>query len=78
MTSETALWSLLLAAAVVVLLVYWRRRNAVWGTATLAVLIGVVVAAIVGFDWWIVGKALVIGTFAGLGFELLPRLAGRP
>jgi hypothetical protein len=73
------IWWLLLTAAAAVLVMYARaRQNAIWGTATLAALIGVVVAfSQTGFDWWIVGKALVIGTFAGLAFEYLPKIACR-
>lgn len=72
------IWWILLVAAAVVLLVHWRGPNAVWGTATLGILIGVVVAVFrPGFDWWTVGKAAVVGTFIGLAFEWMPRIAGR-
>lgn len=63
------------AAAAVVLVAYWGSRNAVWGTATLGALIGLVIEIIrLGSDWTIIGKALVIGTFIGLAFEGLPRI----
>jgi hypothetical protein len=71
------IWWILTAGAVVALLLYRGSRNAVWGTATLGALVGVVVAVISGFEWSIVGKAVVVGTFAGLAFEWLPRLAAR-
>lgn len=73
------IWWILTAAAAVVLLAYWGSRNAVWGTATFAALVGVVIAVIrPGFDWGTVGKAFVIGTFIGLAFEWLPRIVRRP
>lgn len=68
------IWGLLLIAAMVVLSAYWRKGpNAVWGTATISAVIGVGVAIYQpGFDWWTVGKAVVVGTIIGLAFELLP------
>jgi hypothetical protein len=67
------IWSALTIAAIVILLAYWQGPNAVWGTATLGVFIGIGVAVYQpGFDWWTVGKAAVIGTLTGLAFEFLP------
>ena len=50
-----------------------------WGGATLGVAIGVIIALVrPGFDWWVVGKGLTIGTFVGALSEWIPRtLAGR-
>ena len=72
------IWWVLLIAAAVALLTHTRRRNAVWGTATLGALIGVVVAVLrPDFDWWTVGKAVIIATFIGVAIEWLPRALGR-
>lgn len=70
------MWWLLSAAAVVALLLPVERPNAVWGTATFGLFIGIGIAIFrSGFDWSIVGKAGVIGALIGLVFELLPRIA---
>lgn len=70
------IWWILLALAALALVAHWGTRNAVWGTATMGVLIGIVVAVVQpGFEWWTVGKALVIATLVGLAIEWLPRLA---
>ena len=68
------IWGILSVVAVVVLLAYWwKGPNAVWGTATVSAVVGVGVAIYQpGFDWWTVGKSVIIGTFIGLTFELLP------
>jgi len=69
------IWWILLVTAAVALLAHWRGRNAVWGSATIGVLVGIVIAVFrPGFDWWIVGKAVVIATFVGLALEWVPRI----
>lgn len=70
------LWWILSISAVGVLLAFARKgRNAVWGTAMVATFIGVGIALYQpGFDWRMVGKAMVIGTFVGLAFDWLPQL----
>ena len=72
-------WWILYAAAAVVLMNHWGSKNAVWGTATLGALIGLIGAIVrPGFDWGMIGKAFVIGSLIGLVFEWLPRLIRRP
>lgn len=70
-------WWLLSIGAVGVLLTYSRKgKNAVWGTATVGALIGMGIAVYQpGFEWWLIGKSVVIATFIGLAFEWLPQLA---
>lgn len=72
-------WPILFVLCVLILALHWRRRNAVWGAATLGLVIGVVVAVIQpGFDWWTVGKAVVIATVIGAILEWAPRLISTP
>lgn len=72
------IWSIFGVLAGVALLAHRSGPNAVWGTATFGGLIGVAVAVFrPGFDWSIIGKAIVIGALVGLVFEWLPRLASR-
>jgi len=69
------IWPGLYIVAALLLLLHWRGRNAVWGTGTLGLVIGVVVALVRdGFDWWIVAKITAIATLIGTIFEWLPRL----
>lgn len=69
------LWWVLLALAFLILLGHWRGPNAVWGSATAGVLIGLVIAVIQpGFDWWTIGMSLIVATFCGFAAEWLPLL----
>ena len=69
------IWQILLGVAVVILLLHWGSRNAVWGTATFGAIVGFVVAFFGdGFQWWTVGKALIISTFIGAALEWIPRI----
>jgi len=69
------IWWAVYGVAGVLLLAHARSRNAVWGTATLGLLIGVVIAWIQpGFDWWTVAKTVAIATLVGTLIEWLPRL----
>ena len=53
----------------------FRGPNAVWGTATFSIVVGIVVALVAGWPFWAtLGKAVVIGTLVGVVFQLLPRL----
>lgn len=68
-------WPILLGITVLLLLLNWGSRNAVWGAATLGLIIGVVIALFSsGFDWWIVGKSVVVATLIGVVLEWVPRL----
>lgn len=68
-------WWILLGVATLILLLHWSSKNAVWGTATLGVIVGISIALFnEGFDWWIVGKSLIIATFIGAAIEWLPRI----
>ena len=72
------IWQILLGVAIVILLLHWGSRNAVWGAATFGVIVGLVVAFFGdGFEWWTVGKALIIATFIGAALEWIPRIFQR-
>ncbi len=69
------LWWILYAVAIITLLLHWGRPNAVWGTATLGFVIGVIVALFGGgFDWWTVAKSVAIAATLGTLIEWVPRL----
>ncbi|MFT6473805.1 hypothetical protein [Qipengyuania profunda] len=71
-----SVWWFVIAGGVIALGIYARRgQNAVWGTATLALLIGVGIAIFQPeFAWFTVTKSVAIGALVGLAFELLPML----
>ncbi len=72
------LWWIIGIAAAVALILYRSGPNAVWGTATLGVIIGVVIALIQpSFDWSTLAKSGAVGALIGVVFELLPKLANR-
>jgi len=69
------MWWISAGIALAALVIHHRGPNAVWGTTTFAVPVGLVIALIQpGFDWSTVGKVMIVGTFLGLFFEYLPRL----
>lgn len=67
------IWWAVIAAACIVALVYSQRGpNAVWGTATVGALVGVVLALVYpGHFWWTLAKAVAVGSLIGFAFELL-------
>ena len=71
------IWTILGAIGVILLFVYWGRRNVVWGGLTTGVVVGLIIALLSGFDWWIVAKGAILGTLVGFGAELLGKLADR-
>jgi len=62
--------------AVILLVLHWKGPNAVWGGATLGVIVGLIVALVTG-DWSRLALIFGIGTFAGTLFEWVGRLAKR-
>lgn len=72
------IWQILLGVAIVILLLHSGSKNAVWGTATLGVIVGLIVAFFGdGFEWWTVGKSFVIATFIGATLEWIPKIFQR-
>jgi hypothetical protein len=72
-------WWLIVAGGGAGLFVYARRgQNAVWGTATVALPIGVALAIFsASFEWSDIVKFIAVGALIGLVFELLPLLQKR-
>jgi fucose permease len=60
----------------VLLILHWKGPNAVWGGATLGVIVGIIVALIKS-DWSMLALIFAIGTFIGTLFEWIGRLAKR-
>ncbi len=62
--------------AVILLVLHWKGPNAVWGGATLGVIVGLIVALVTG-NWGLLALIFTIGTFAGTLFEWVGRLTKR-
>ena len=60
----------------VLLVLHWKGPNAVWGGATLGLIVGLIVAIVTG-DWGRLALIFAIGTFAGTLSEWVGRLASR-
>ena len=74
----TIWWAVYAIGGISLALFAGRGPNAVWGTATLGLIIGLIVALFqAGFDWSTIAKGLTAGAGIGLVFELLPRLLGK-
>ena len=74
---ENILWTSLGIVTLILLIAYRGKRNAVWGGFTIGIIVGLVIALFSGFDWWIVGKSVIIGTLVGFGAELLGKLSDK-
>jgi len=64
------------AVAIILLVLHWKGPNAVWGGATLGVIVGLIIALVAG-DWGLLALSFAVGTFAGTLFEWVGRLAKR-
>ena len=62
--------------AIILLVLHWKGPNAVWGGATLGVIVGLIIALVTG-DWSLLALSFAVGTFAGTLFEWVGRLAER-
>lgn len=60
----------------ILLVLHWKGLNAVWGGATLGVIVGLIIALVTG-DWGLLALIFAVGTFAGTVFEWVGRLAKR-
>jgi len=59
--------------AIILLVLHWKGPNAVWGGATLGVIVGLIIALVVG-DWGLLALSFAVGTFAGTLFEWVYKL----
>jgi hypothetical protein len=67
--------TIMVVVAVILLVLYWGKgRNAVWGGATLGIIVGLITALITG-SWRLLGLIFAIGTFVGTFADWLGRLS---
>ena len=77
------MWWVFYVLAAIALLLHWRGGpNAVWGTATAGLVIGIGTAIIMaimgyGFHGWTIAKSVAIAAMIGVLIERLPRLIDR-
>lgn len=71
-----SIWWFVLAGGIGALAFFARRgQNAVWGTASLALIVGIGIAFFQpGFAWLTVAKSVAIGALIGVALETLPML----
>ena len=76
--TETMWWIISAVGIAATKRYFTHGKNAVWGGATLGLFIGVVVAMVrPGFDWAVVGHAIVVGAAIGLLFDGLGEIGDR-
>ena len=66
--------TIMVIVAIVLLVLHWGGRNAVWGGATLGVIVGFIISLITE-DWNPLAISFVVGTFAGTIFEWVGKSA---
>ncbi len=70
------MWEILTIIAFIFLIVsFFRKQNAVWGGATLGLVIGIIITIINKFNWSIFYKAIVIGILVGVIADILGLLS---
>ena len=70
------MWTALTILSIIaVILSFFRGQNAIWGGATIGLIIGIIIAIIQRFNWSILGKAVVIGILVGSIAEILGLLS---
>jgi hypothetical protein len=69
------MWKILTIIAVILMVIsFVRKQNAIWGGATIGLIVGVIIAMIKNFNWSITYKAVVIGILVGFIADLLGML----
>ena len=68
--------AVMVVIAIILLVLHWKGPNAVWGGATLGLIVGLIVA-IVTDDWGRLALIFAVATYAGTLFEWIGRLAKR-
>lgn len=71
------MWIALAIIVLIGLICFRGSRNAVWGSATIGLIGGLIAAAIIGFAWTIVGKWIISAALIGIAVELLGRFSHR-
>jgi uncharacterized membrane protein len=64
---------IMVVVAVILLLLHWKGPNAVWGGATLGVVVGIIVSLVAG-DWSPLPAIFMAGTIVGAIFEWVWKL----
>lgn len=62
-------------ASVSMILSFFRGRNAIWGGATIGLIIGIIIAVFQKFNWSIIGRAVIIGILVGVIAEVIGIIA---
>ena len=66
------MWKILtIIAAISIIASFFRKQNAIWGGATIGLVLGIIIAIFNKFNWSITYKAIVIGILIGLIADLL-------
>jgi len=68
--------AIMVVVAIILLVLHWKGPNAVWGGATVGVIVGLIVSLIAG-DWSPLPAIFMAGTIVGAIFEWVGRLAKR-
>lgn len=76
---NSTIWIILAVVAAILLIIYFRSKNAVWGGLTYGIIIGAIVAIVLGvmgkgFQWLMIGKIAIVGVILGFLAELLPKI----
>ena len=71
----STIWIILGVISLILLVFYWRTRNAVWGSLTAGMIMGILWKFIGGTDLYIVIKVATVATLLGFGAELLGMLS---
>ena len=66
----------LVVFAIILLALHWKGPNAVWGGATLGVVVGIIVSLVEG-EWSPLGGIFAVGTIIGAIFEWIGLLSKR-
>lgn len=70
------MWKILtIIASISLIASFFRGKNAIWGGATIGLIIGTVVAIFQKFNWPILYKAIVVGVLAGVVADILGLLS---
>ena len=70
------MWKILtIIASISLIASFFRKQNAIWGGATIGLIIGIIIAVFQKFNWSITYKAVIIGILIGIIADLLGLLS---